>query len=160
MSGARKLLIFGGLLLAALGMFYGLIYAVFIEHQTLDALGGSLTAAFVKGAERDLPAARESLAAYAHNSYVYVRQVDAHSHWIGMAMILVILGIAFDRVRLREGYKTVLALALLAGAVLFPFGVLMQTWMAGALPRIVAAVGAASVTAGLVGAVWGFSRAQ
>lgn len=160
MSGARKLLIFGGLTLAALGMLYGLVYAVFIEHQTLDGLGSSFTNAFVRGAERNLPGAQESLATYARNSYVYVRQVDAHSHWIGLAMILVVLGIAFDRARLSEQGKLALAVALLAGAVIFPLGVLMQTWMAGALPRMVAAAGAVSVTAGMAGAAWGFSRTQ
>jgi hypothetical protein len=160
MSGARKILIFGGLALVAIGMLYGLVYAVFIEHQTLDGLGASLTAAFVHGAERNLPAAQSSLEAYARNSYAYVRQVDAHSHWIGLAMILLVLGIAFDRVRLSEGWKLALAVALLAGAAVFPLGVLMQTWMTGSLPRALAALGAAGVTAGMAGAAWGFARAQ
>ena len=139
MSGSRSVLIFGGLALAILGMSYGLVYAVFVEHQTLDGLGGSLTTAFVKGAERDLPAAQRSLEIYAHNAYVYVRQVDTHSHWIGLAMVLVVLGIAFDRVGFSDGWKLALALALLGGAVVFPLGVLMQTWMPGAVPRVVAA---------------------
>lgn len=160
MSKSRKLLIFGGLTLAIAGMCYGLVYAVFVEHQTLDGLGGSLTTAFVKGAERNLPAAQSSIEAYARNAYVYVRQVDTHSHWIGLAMILIVLGVAFDRVALSDRWKSALALLLLGGAVVFPFGVLMQTWMGGALPRIVAAVGAAAVTAGMAGAAWGFSRAE
>jgi hypothetical protein len=42
MNRARKVLIFGGTLLAAFGMLYGLHYAVFVEHQTLDGMGGSL----------------------------------------------------------------------------------------------------------------------
>jgi hypothetical protein len=141
-------------------MTYGLVYAVFIEHQTLDGLGGALTSAFVHAAQRDLPAAQSSIDTYAHNAYVYVRQVDAHSHWIGLAMILFVLGIAFDRTRLGDGWKFALALALLAGALLFPLGVLMQTWMFGFLPRLVAAAGAASITAGMAGAAWGFWRAQ
>lgn len=160
MSRPRKLLIFGGLALATLGMAYGLLYAVFVEHQTLDKLGGSLATAFVKGAEHDLPAAQSSIDVYAHNSYVYVRQVDAHSHWIGLAMILIVLGIAFDAVRFSEGWRFALAAALVAGAAVFPLGVLMQTWMSGPMPRVVAALGAAGVTAGMAGAAWGFSRAQ
>src|SRR5512147_997150 len=128
MSTPRKLLIFGGLLLAAAGMLYGLVYAVFIEHQTLDGLGGTLTTAFVRGAERNFPAAQSAIESYARKSYVYVRQVDAHSHWIGLAMILVLLGVAFDHVRLDEGWKLALAGALLMGALLFPLGVLLQTW--------------------------------
>ena len=160
MSPARKILVYGGLALAILGMSYGLVYAVFVEHQTLDGLGGTLTTAFVKGAERDLPGAQSSIDAYAHNAYVYVRQVDAHSHWIGLAMILIVLGIAFDRVGASEGWRVAFALALLLGAIVFPLGVLMQTWMSGVVPRVMAAAGAASVTAGMAGAAWGFSRAQ
>ena len=160
MSTPRKILIFGGLALAIVGMCYGLVYAVFIEHQTLDGLGGSLTTAFVKGAERNLPAAESSIDTYAHNAYVYVRQVDTHSHWIGLAMILILLGVAFDHLGLSDGAKSVLAVLLLIGAVTFPFGVLMQTWMGGLAPKIIASVGAASVTVGMAGSAWGFSRAQ
>ena len=38
MTGSRKLLIFGGMALAAFGMLYGLQYALFVEHQTLHIL--------------------------------------------------------------------------------------------------------------------------
>ncbi len=157
---AGKLLVFGGVVLAILGMAYGLVYAVFVEHQALDRLGGSLTTAFAQGAQHDLPAAQSSIDTYARNTYVYVRQVDAHSHWTGLAMILFVLGIVFDRVGLSERWKFALALALLGGAIVFPLGVLMQTWMSGVLPRVVAAAGAASVTVGMAGVAWGCSRAQ
>ena len=157
---ARKLLIVGGLALALTGMTYGLVYAVFIEHQTLDGLGRTLTDSFGKAARRDLPGVQSSIDAYARGAYVYVRQVDAHSHWTGLAMLLILLGAAFDRVAMAERWKLTLAVALLAGAVVFPLGVLMQTWMPGPLPQLLAAVGAAGVTAGMAGAAWGFSRAR
>ncbi len=160
MSRSRKILVLGGLGLAMLGMCYGLVYAVLVEHQTLDALGGSLTTAFAEASERDLPAAQHSIDAYAHHAYVYVRQVDAHSHWIGLAMILLVLGIAFDHVGLSDGWKLALAMALLCGAASFPLGVLMQTWMPGLVPRLVAAAGAVAVSVGMAGVAWGFSRAQ
>ena len=32
MTGSRKLLVLGGMALAAVGMLYGLYYAVFVEH--------------------------------------------------------------------------------------------------------------------------------
>ena len=35
MSGARRLLLTGGIVLALWGMSYGLWYAVFAEHQAL-----------------------------------------------------------------------------------------------------------------------------
>ncbi len=75
-------------------------------------------------------------------------------------MILIVLGIVFDHVGLRDRAKATLAVLLVAGAVVFPFGVLMQTWIGGLLPKVVAAAGAAAVTGGMAGAAWGFSRAQ
>src|SRR5207237_1444333 len=81
---ARKVLVFGGLALAAFGMLYGLYYAVFVEHQTLDQMGGSLANAFVHAAQRQMADSRAALDAYASVKYDYVRQVDVHSHWIGL----------------------------------------------------------------------------
>ena len=160
MSSSRKVLIFGGLALAIAGICYGLVYAVFIEHQTLDGLGASLTSAFVQAAAGDLPAANSSLDRYAGNAYVYVRQVDAHSHWIGLAMILIVLGLAFDRLGFGEKAKLMLAVMLLTGSAVFPLGVLMQTWTLGPLPQAIAALGATAVTVALAGAAVGFSRAH
>lgn len=158
MSRARKLLVFGGLALAAWGMCYGVIYAVFIEHQTLDGIGGALAAGFMQAAERHALESQAALADAATRSYLYVRQVDAHGHWIGLALLLVILGILFDRVAFSESARTAIAAALLAGAILFPLGVLLETWNRGAGPQAVAVMGSALVIAGLCGTAWGFAR--
>ena len=88
MSQARKLLIFGGIFLAALGMLYGLHYAVFVEHQTLDRMGGSLAGAFTHAAERRVDDSHLALISYRETKYDYIRQVDVHSHWIGLAMLM------------------------------------------------------------------------
>ena len=42
MSSPRRILILGGIALAVFGMLFGLHYAIFVEHQTLDSMGGSL----------------------------------------------------------------------------------------------------------------------
>ncbi len=160
MSASRKLLIYAGLLLVVFGMGYGLVYAVFIEHQTLDALGGGLMSAFVLEAGRDTNAAHAAVDSYSRAAYVYIRQVDAHSHWLGLASILLLLGMAFDGLSFAESRKLMLALALTAGAVLFPLGVLLQSWMNSPLPQAVAVVGAAAVTVGLAGTAVGFARTR
>jgi len=160
MSAARKILIVAGLEMAIIGMLYGLVYAVFVEHQTLDALGATLTAGFLHAANGDLNAARASIGEYSHVAYNYVRHVDAHSHWIGLAMLLLVLGLAFDRVSFAEQSKLWLAVLLVAGSAVFPLGVLMQTWIAGPLPQVAAAAGATAVTAGLAGVALGFARAH
>jgi hypothetical protein len=158
MTAPRKVLTLGGLGLAAWGMAYGIFYAVFIEHQTLDGLGGALAAGFMRAAERRMPESQAALADAAARSFVYVRQVDAHGHWIGLGLLLVILGLAFDRVGFQEKGRLFLAQMLLAGAVLFPLGVLLETWNRGAGPQAIAVVGSALVIFGLFGTAWGFAR--
>ena len=157
---ARKILLFGGIALAILGMSYGFWYAVFAEHQALDGIGHSLASGFQAAAERNTAAAGNSLLQYRQAKYAYDRQVDVHGHWIGLAMLLIVLAIAFDHVGLPEKFKSLLAWALLVGAALFPLGVLMQTWSHGALPRAVAILGSALVIAALTGVVFGLIRKQ
>lgn len=149
MSNSRRLLIFGGIALAVWGMGYGLWYAVFAEHQALDNIGASLATSFAAAADRDSGTMEASLDRYREAKYIYDRQVDAHGHWIGLAMLLIVLGIGFDRVRFSERWKTMLAMALLLGSAFFPFGVVLQTISHGPWPRAVAIVGSALLVAGL-----------
>ncbi len=157
---ARRLLLSGGLALAIVGMSYGLWYAVFAEHQALDGIGHSLASGFQAAAERNSTMRESSLLQYREAKYAYDRQVDVHGHWIGLAMLLIVLAIAFDHVGLSEKFKLLLALILLLGATLFPFGVLLQTWSHGALPRALAILGSALVIAALAGVVFGLMRRQ
>jgi hypothetical protein len=155
---ARQILLLGGITLAILGMSYGLWYAVFAEHQALDGIGHSLASGFQAAAERNSAVRESSLLQYRQAKYAYDRQVDVHGHWIGLAMLLMVLAIAFDHVALSEKLKQLLAWALLLGAAFFPLGVLMQTWSHGALPRAVAIVGSTLVIAALTGVVFGLMR--
>jgi hypothetical protein len=157
---AQQLLLFGGLALAVLGMSYGLWYAVFAEHQALDGIGMSLTSGFQAAAQRNAAGAEKALLQYQQAKYNYDRQVDVHGHWLGLSMLLIVLAIAADRISIVEKWKFLLALSLLVGSVLFPFGVLMQTWSHGTLPRAVAIVGSAMVITSLAGMVLGFLRRQ
>src|ERR1700732_2080875 len=95
---ARQLLLFGGIALAILGMSYGLWYAVFAEHQALDGIGRSLSSGFQAAAERNFAGAESSLLQYRQAKYAYDRQVDVHGHWIGLAMLLMVLAIGFNHV--------------------------------------------------------------
>jgi hypothetical protein len=158
MSGSQRLLIIGGIALAVWGMGYGLWYAVFAEHQALDNIGASLAGSFAAAAERNPAVMETSLQQYREAKYVYDRQVDVHGHWIGLAMLLIVLGIGFDRIGFSEPTKLLLALGLLLGAVVFPLGVLLQTVSHGPFPRAVAVAGSALVIAGLAGSALGTMR--
>jgi hypothetical protein len=155
MSGSRRLLIIGGIALAVWGMSYGLWYAVFAEHQALDSIGASLAGGFAAAADRNPAAMENSLEQYREAKYVYDRQVDVHGHWIGLAMLLIVLGIGFDRVSFPERLRLFLAMGLLVGAVVFPLGVLLETISHGPLPRAIAIAGSAFVVASLLGAAMG-----
>jgi hypothetical protein len=158
MTASRKLLVFGGLALTIWGMGYGIWYAVFIEHQTLGGLGSALATSFMRAAENRLTESQTALADAASRSFVYVRQVDAHGHWIGLGLLLVILGIAFDRIGFSERIRVYLGIALLGGAVIFPLGVLLETWNRGIGPQAITVIGSALVILGLSGTAWGFAR--
>jgi hypothetical protein len=157
---ARQLLLFGGIALGLLGMSYGLWYAVFAEHQALDGIGHSLAASFQAAAGRNTDAAGQALLQYREAKYAYDRQVDVHGHWIGLSMLLMVLAIASDRIALTEKWKLLLAWTLFVGSVLFPFGVLMQTWSHEPFPRVVAILGSAMVIAALAAMAVGFLRWQ
>lgn len=149
MSASRKVLLFGGLALVLWSMCYGLWYALFDEHQTLEGMGASLAQGFVAAAERDQQASQHHIARFAAIKYEYVREVDVHSHWGGLAMVLFVLALFFDRVALPEKIRTWLAWALFTGAAVFPAGVILQTAMAGPFPRLLAGAGAAMLTVAL-----------
>jgi hypothetical protein len=152
-------LIFGGLALAAFGMLYGLHYAVFVEHQTLDHLGGSLTQAFTHAADRHPAQSKAALEAYRETKYDYVRQVDAHSHWIGLAMLMIVLGVLFERVNFRESIRQTIALSLLVGSAVFPLSVILQTYHHGAIElKALAVVSSALIIAAMAATAWGFAR--
>jgi len=140
-------------------MLFGLYYAVFVEHQTLDRMGASLAGAFVsaaRGAESD-----SGIAAYAATKYNYVRQVDVHSHWTGLAMLLIVLGAAFDCAKFDDRVRLRIAAGLLAGSIIFPAGVLLQTYTHGAATASALAIlGAALVTASLTLTLFGFLRTR
>ena len=160
MSGARRLLILGGIALALLGMSYGLWYAVFNEHQELEGIGKSLATGFGAAAERNSPAAAAALEQYKEEKYGYDRHVDVHSHWIGLAMLLCVLGIGFERIAYSGRVKYLFALAMFLGAFLFPLGVLLQTYSHGPGPRAVTIAGSVLVIASLAGMMLGFARGR
>jgi hypothetical protein len=157
MTRSQKLLVVAGLLLAVWGMGYGLVYAAFLEHQALDRMGSSLATGFILAAQRNIPASQEEIASYGQQNYAYIRQVDAHSHWVGLAMLLIVLAAAFGRLGYEERERFQLALALVIGSVAFPAGVLVEIG-GGSLGRMIAVAGAALVIFSLAGVAWGFAR--
>jgi len=160
MSGSRRLVIVGGIALALWGMGYGLWYAIFAEHQALHAIGSSLAAAFDASASRNPDYAGTAFHHYKEAKFIYDRHVDVHGHWIGLAMLLIVVGIAFDRVRFAERFKLMIAAALVGGAVIFPFGVLLETFDRRAIPQGIAILGSVLVIAAMLGITLGLAARE
>jgi hypothetical protein len=156
-STARRVLLLGGIALAIVGMCHGTWYAVFAEHQALDGIGESLANAFTLASERNVAQVTTALAEYRNAKYAHERQVDAHGHWIGLAMLLIVLGMAFDRVALAQKQKLALAIGLLAGATLFPLTVLLQVFSHGSVPRVLTVASSALMIATLAITALGLS---
>ncbi len=158
MSRARRTLIVGGLLLTLWGMSYGLYYALFDEHQALERIGGALATGFSHAADQQMDKAHAALDDYAAAKFEYVREVDVHSHWSGLALLLILLGVMFDQVAIEERRRFYLAVMLVVGSALFPLGVILQTLDRGVVPQVVAVLGSGLVTLALGAVAVGFAR--
>src|SRR5664279_3955015 len=54
-----------------------------------------------------------------------------------LAMLMIVLGVIFERVNFSEGMRQVIAFSLLAGSALFPLAVLLQTYHHGAVLSLI-----------------------
>lgn len=141
MNQSQKLLVMTGMLLAIYGMLYGLWYALFDEHQTLEQMGGALANGFVQAAERDMAAAQNALQTYDQVKAEYQREVHAHSHWITLGLVLLALGMAYRQVILPDTIKYFVALGLAVGSVIFPLGVFLQIFALGLVAKLLSMAG-------------------
>jgi len=160
MTAAQRVLLLGGIALALCGMTYGLWYAVFAEHQALDSIGASLAGSFTAAANRSQTQSALAIERYREAKYNYDRQVDAHSHWIGLSTVMLILAVSFNYVSFSDKQKLWLAWCLVAGSVLFPSGVLLENLSSGFAPKLIAATGSALVIAALGATIVGFLRGR
>ena len=158
MTRSQKVLIYSGLLLLILGMTYGLWYAVFAEHQRLDEMGGALAQSFASAAAGDLESSHFALHAYGEAKYLYTREVDAHSHWGGLAILLILFGAVFDRTGFAERTRLWLAASLSASSFAFPLSVLLQNFDHGEWPRALAVFTSIILIASMVMTAAGFIR--
>jgi len=160
MNGSQKILLKAGFVLAIVGMSYGFWYAVADEHPTLERMGVALASAFAGVADGDMQAAQDSLETYGATRFEYVREVHAHGHVVALSTLLVLLGLFFSQLALRERTRQVLAWMLVIGSAALPLGALLEIWAGGALGTIVAAVGAFAVIAGMAGVAFGLLYVQ
>lgn len=158
MNSPRKILISTGLALIAMTMFYGVGYAVFDEHQTLVGMGVAMATGFVEAAAGNMTAAFESFDAYGALGQEYRNEVHSHGHWGMLALILIVLGLVFNRVAFTEQQRKVLAWILALSATLFPLGVLLQIGPAASLGNILSLMGSAGMVLGFLATAYGLMK--
>ncbi len=153
MNTAGRILILTGVILIACTMAFGVGYALFDEHQTLVGMGMHMATGFMEAASGDMEAAYGALDAYGALTQEYRNEVHSHGHWGMLSLILIVLGLMFDRLALSEKQGVLLASLLAASTALFPLGVLLQIGPAAAIGKLFAVAGSMGMVLGLLVAV-------
>ena len=150
MTMPQRILILTGLFLIAFTMAFGVWYAIFDEHQTLVGMGVQMATGFAEMAAADPGASTEALENYAALSQEYRREVHAHGHWGMLSLVLIIIGLVFNRLGLAERQGLWLAWLLALSAALFPLGVLLQIGSAAALGKVLTVPASLGMVFGLL----------
>jgi hypothetical protein len=154
MSAPQRILILTGLFLIAFTMAFGVWYAIFDEHQTLVGMGVHMATGFAEMAAGNPDASTAALESYADLSQEYRREVHAHGHWGMLSLVLIIVGLAFNRLALGERQGLMLAWLLALSTALFPLGVLMQIGPAAGLGKLLSVPASLGMVLGLLVSAW------
>lgn len=150
--GARRLLVFGGIALVAVGMLVGDIFAVFVLHQNGGQTGQALLTAAHAVAMQDPPAVNAAFARMGTLLEDRGTKVDAHVHMIDAGYLALLLALVQPYVALSATRKKFLAKLFLVGGVLFPIGIFLIHYVGLAYSPF-AVIGWASIVADAAGAL-------
>jgi hypothetical protein len=154
MNSPQRVLVLTGLFLIAFTMAFGVWYAIFDEHQTLVGMGVHMATGFAEMAAGNPEASTTALENYADLSREYGREVHAHGHWGMLSLVLIIIGLAFNRLSLGERQGLLLAWLLALSAALFPLGVLLQIGPAAGLGKLLSVPASLGMVLGLLVSAW------
>jgi hypothetical protein len=154
MNSPQRVLALTGLFLIAFTMAFGVWYAIFDEHQTLVGMGVHMATGFAEMAAGNPEASTTALENYADLSREYGREVHAHGHWGMLSLVLIIIGLAFNRLSLGERQGLLLAWLLALSAALFPLGVLLQIGPAAGLGKLLSVPASLGMVLGLLVSAW------
>jgi hypothetical protein len=160
MTTPQRILILTGLLLIAFTMAFGVWYAIFDEHQTLVGMGVHMATGFAEMASGNVAASNTALENYADLSREYGREIHAHGHWGMLSLILIIIGLAFNRLAIGERQGVILAWVMALSAALFPLGVLMQIGPAAGLGKLLTVPASLGMVLGLLISAWTLIKAK
>ena len=160
MSTPQRILILTGLFLIGFTMAFGVWYALFDEHQTLVGMGVQMATGFAEMAAGNPEASSAALENYAALNAEYRKEVHAHGHWGMLSLVLIIVGMAFNRLGISQRQGLLLAWLLALSAALFPLGVLMQIGPAAGLGKLLSVPASLGMVLGLLISAWALIRAK
>jgi hypothetical protein len=156
----NRILIFSGLSLTAMTMFFGFYYAVFDEHQTLVGMGVAMMNGFVEAAGGDRVAAYAALQQYGEIAAEYKREIHFHGHSGFLGLVLILYGLVVHKLGYGRRARVGVASGLATSAAVFPLGVLLQIGPLASLGKVLAVLGTIGLVLAMFVIVIGVSRGQ
>jgi len=156
MTGSQRRLATTALLLVAAGILFGFAHAVAVRYNTLPVL--QYRAHWMAATLASEHGPGGVIQAGEHKSYTYTRIVDAHTHIIKLATVLLLVALVYPLISLPEKRKRILAIMFFAGTCAFPLGVLAEIFVQGRSAQALAATGATLVILAFAGLLWGLLR--
>jgi hypothetical protein len=163
---ARRLYVFGGIALIAVGLLFGDIFAVFILHQNAARQGEALLAACRAVAAGDPVTVNDIFARLGSTLEDRGTKVDAHVHMIDAGYLALLLALMQPYVALSRPVKKSMASLFMVGGAFLPVGIFLIHYVGLAYSPF-RAIGWASVLADsaasllivvLIAHGWGFCR--
>jgi hypothetical protein len=161
---ARRLYMFGGIGLIAVGLLFGDIFAVFILHQNASRQGEALLGVCRAVAAGDRGTVNEIFVRLGSTLEDRGTKVDAHVHMIDAGYLALLLALMQPYVALSRPAKKLMASLFIVGGVLLPIGIFLIHYV-GLSYSPFRAIGWASVLADSAGTLliviliahaWGF----
>lgn len=149
---ARRILIFGGIALIAVGMLFGDIFAVFVLHQNGGRTGVALFEAANAAAAHDATGVKSAFAKIGGLLEDRGTKVDTHVHMIDAGYLALLIALVQPYVLLSQNAKKRLAKLIVAGGLLLPLGIFLIPYV-GLSYSPFAVIGWASVLADSAGAL-------
>jgi len=148
---ARRLLVFGGIALIAVGMLFGDIFAVFVLHQNGGQTGLALLAASEAASAGNTLGVKQAFERIGGLLEDHGTKVDTHVHMTDAGYLALLLALIQPYVALSQKLKKILARLFLAGGLFLPVGIFLIHYVGLAYSPFVA-IGWASVLADSAGA--------
>jgi hypothetical protein len=107
-----------------------------------------------------MEASFDAIDSYAAVSAEYRMEVHSHGHWGMLSLVLIVLGLSFDKLAFSERQGLALAWLLALSAALFPLGVLLQIGPAAEFGKILSMPASTGMVVGMLATAWGLIKHQ